>query len=142
MLGLKSSQTPHHLGLFREEEQQGAYSEGHTVHNLLRVALQNHSGGKSQKNTHSHSQSHAHPSQNVQIGKVKQNRSHTSFFNCVLCHVASFLYPIQKDLTFFSCPLPCHHLPSINNFIHSQEQSLHILQQSPPFHIFSMCKNE
>lgn len=97
MLGLESSQTPHHLGLFSEEEQQGAYSEGHAVHNLLGVALQNHPGGKSQTNTHSHSRCHAHPSQNVQIGKVQQNRSHTSFVNCVLCHVASFLYPIQKD---------------------------------------------
>lgn len=104
MLGLKFSQTPYHLRLFREEKKERAYSEGHTVHNLLGVALENHPGRNGQKNSHVHLQSHPHSSQNVQIGKVKQNRSDlwaTLPFLPVLCHVASFLYPIQRHLTFF-----------------------------------------
>lgn len=54
MLGLKFSQTPYHLRLFREEEKERAYSEGHTVHNLLGVALKDHPGGNGQTNSHVH----------------------------------------------------------------------------------------
>lgn len=34
------------------------------------------------------------------------------------------------------------YLPSIYNFIHSQEEPLHVLKQSPPLNIFSTEKQQ
>lgn len=51
-------------------------------------------------------------------------------------HLQQHSYFIKGCNNFF----PCLYLPSVNDFIHSQEQSLHILQQSPPLNIFSVCE--
>ena len=34
------------------------------------------------------------------------------------------------------------YLPSVHNLVHSQEETLHILQQRPPLNIFPTEKNE
>lgn len=87
------------------QERRGAYSKSHTVHNLLRVTLQDHSAGGSKD--------------------TAQQKLYTN------THFDKRRLSIQSFKTLHS------YLPSVYNFIHSQEEPLHILQQSPPLDIFS-----